>query len=279
VGTLPRTVEVAAGGQQVKGYPALIDEGETVGVRVMASAADQARAHWTGTRRLLVLAAPGARRDAERRLRAEPALAVVPPGFPGVDALADDCVMAAADRIIATHGGPAWDEEGYEALARAARDRLATLAGGAAATAGGLVAAAVALEARFDATPAPALRAAVDDMRAQVQGLVRPGFVAAAGLVRLRDIGRYLEAVRLRLGKLGERPARDADLMRTARTLEADYAAAIAGLPRHRRAAPEVVDVGWMLQELRVSLFAQTLGTPRPVSEPRIRKALAALTP
>jgi ATP-dependent helicase HrpA len=279
VGTLPQTVEVAAGGQQVKGYPALIDEGDTVGVRVMASAADQARAHRTGTRRLLVLAAPAARREAERRLRAEAALAAVPAGLPGLADLAEDCVTAAADRIIATHGGPAWDEEGYDRLAAAARDRLPTLAGGAAATAGGIVAAAVALEARFDATLAPALAPAIDDMRAQVRGLVRPGFVAAAGLDRLRDIGRYLEAVRMRLGKLGERPTRDADLMRTARALEADYAAVVAALPRERRSAPDVVDVGWMLQELRVSLFAQTLGTPRPVSEPRIRKALAALTP
>ncbi len=277
VGTLPRTVEVTAAGQPVRGYPALIDEGETVGVRVMASAADQARAHWTGTRRLLVLAVPAARREAERRLRTEPALAAVPAGLPGVGDLADDCVTAAADRIIATHGGPAWDEEASGRLAGAARERLAPLAAGAAATAAGLVAAAVALEARFAATPAPALQPAIEDMRAQVRALVRPGFVAATGLSRLRDLGRYLEAVRLRLDKLGERPGRDRDLMATVRALDAEYARIVASLPRGRRSAPEVVEVRWMLQELRVSLFAQTLGTPRPVSEPRIRKALGAL--
>jgi ATP-dependent helicase HrpA len=277
VGTLPRTVEVEAGGQPVRGYPALIDEGDTVGVRVMANAADQARAMWTGTRRLLVLATPAARRDAERRLRAVPALAAAPAHVPAVGALADDCVTAAADRIIATHAGPAWDEDGFAGLADAARARLGALAVGAAGQAAGLVEAAVALEHRFDTTPAPVLQPAVDDMRAQVRALVRPGFVTATGLTRLRDLGRYLEGVRLRLDKVGERPERDRALMGGVRELERAYAQAVQALPRDRRAAPEVVEVRWMLEELRVSSFAQVLGTPRPVSEQRIRKALAAL--
>ncbi len=277
VGTLPHTVEVDAGGQPVRGYPALIDEGETVGVRVMASAADQARAMWTGTRRLLVLATPAARRDAERRLRAVPALAAAQAHVPAVGDLADDCVAAAADRIIASEGGPAWDEDGFGRLAEGARARLTPLAAGAASQAAGLVAAAVALETRFDATRAPALQPAVDDMRAQVRALVRPGFVTATGLARLRDLGRYLEGVRLRLDKLGDRPDRDRDLMARVRGLEREYADLVQSLPRGRRAASEVVDVRWMLEELRVSAFAQVLGTPRPVSEQRIRKALAAL--
>ncbi|HEX6570301.1 MAG TPA: ATP-dependent RNA helicase HrpA, partial [Acidimicrobiales bacterium] len=139
VGTLPRSVEVDADGRPVRGYPALIDEGETVGVRVMASPTDQAAAMWTGTRRLLLLATPAARREAERRLRTEPALAAAPAHVPSVGDLADDCVAAAADRIIATHGGPAWDEDGYARLVGAARDRLAPLAAGAATQAARLV--------------------------------------------------------------------------------------------------------------------------------------------
>jgi ATP-dependent helicase HrpA len=277
VGTLPRTVEVTAAGQPVRGYPALIDEGETVGVRVMASASDQARAMRTGTRRLLALAVPAAGREAERRLRRVPALAAAAAHVPGVAALADDCVAAAADRIVATHGGFVWDEDGFAGLAAAARERLPALASGAAGQAADLVAAAVALESRLDARRAPAQEPAVDDMRAQVRALVRPGFVTATGLARLRDVGRYLEGVRLRLDKLGDRPERDRSLMRTTRALEHEYADLVASLPRDRRSAPDVVEVRWMLEELRVSLFAQVLGTPRPVSEPRIRRALTAL--
>src|SRR5918997_418291 len=157
VGTLPRTVDVEAGGQPVRGYPALIDEGDTVAVRVMASADDQARAMWTGVRRLLVLVVPTARRDAERRLRAVPALAAAPAHVPSLGDLADDCVTAAADRIIATHGGPAWDEQSFATLAEAARDRLAALAAGAPAQAAHLVAGAGAPHPPFGAARPPRL--------------------------------------------------------------------------------------------------------------------------
>jgi ATP-dependent helicase HrpA len=233
VGALPRVVEgPAGGGLAARGYPALVDEGDTVGVRILTSEADQARAMALGTRRLVVLAAPAARREAERRLRAVPGLAAVPARYPGIAALADDCVAAAADRIVASEGGPPWDRAGYDRLAAAAR----------------------------------------------VRSLVAPGFVARVGLDRLRDVGRYLEAVRLRLAKLGERPERDRDLMRRAQALEAEFTAARAALPPERRAAPEVVDLAWLLEELRVSLFAQTLGTARPVSEQRVKKAISELS-
>ena len=114
-------------------------------------------------------------------------------------------------------------------------------------------------------------------MRAQLRTLVRPGFVTATGLARLRDLGRYLEGVRVRLDKLGDRPARDRELMATARAVEGQYADAVAALPRSRRGDPDVVDARWLLEELRVSFFAQALGTARPVSAQRVRKALAAL--
>jgi ATP-dependent helicase HrpA len=101
--------------------------------------------------------------------------------------------------------------------------------------------------------------------------------VTATGLTRLRDLGRYLEGVRVRLDKLGDRPARDRELMATARAVEDQYAATVAALPRARRGDPDVIAARWLLEELRVSFFAQVLGTARPVSAPRVRKALAAL--
>jgi ATP-dependent RNA helicase HrpA len=281
IGTIPRVVDATAGGTAggpaVRGYPALVDEGATAGVRVMATEADQARAMAAGTRRLLLLAVPAARREAERRLRAVPALAAATPPYPGIAALADDCVAAAADRIVAAEGGPAWDEAGFGRLAAAARARLAPLGAGAAGQAAGLVAAALALESRFAATRAPALQPAVADMRAQARSLVAPGFVSRSGLGRLRDVGRYLEGIRLRLDKLGDRPDRDRAAMARVRALEDAFLAARDALPPERRGAPEVVDVAWLLEELRVSEFAQVLGTARPVSEQRVRKALAGL--
>ncbi|MFS8483117.1 MAG: DUF3418 domain-containing protein, partial [Acidimicrobiia bacterium] len=138
-------------------------------------------------------------------------------------------------------------------------------------------AAAARLDGRLDEVRAPVLAPAVADMREQLHRLVRPGFVRAAGLARLADIGRYLEGIRVRLDKLGERAARDREAMAGVRELEAAYAAAVDALPPARRRDPAVVQVRWDLEELRISLFAQVLGTARPVSERRIRRALAEI--
>jgi ATP-dependent helicase HrpA len=114
-------------------------------------------------------------------------------------------------------------------------------------------------------------------MLTQLGCLIRTGFVSLIGLQRLLDVGRYLEAVRVRLDKLGERPGRDRELMERVQALERAYREARDGLSPERRDDAEVADVRWLLEELRVSLFAQALGTARPVSEPRVRKALARL--
>jgi ATP-dependent helicase HrpA len=288
MGALPRVVELDSGGHRVRAFPALVDEadavggsadgGGTVGVRVMATEADQSRAMAAGTRRLLLLAAPTARRDVERRLRAVPALAALPAGYPSPAGLAEDCLAAAADRIVSARGGPAWDAEGFAHLAEAARDRLGPLAVGAAGQAAELVVAAHGLDERLRATTAPVLQPAVEDMLAQVRRLVAPGFVARIGLARLRDVRRYLEGVRVRLDKVGSRPERDRDLTERVQALERAYAQAVEALPAERRTDPDVTDVRWLLEELRISFFAQTLGTSAPVSEPRLRRALAALT-
>jgi ATP-dependent helicase HrpA len=278
VDTLPPTIDVVSAGTPVRGYPALLDEGDSVAVRVLATATDQARAMRAGTRRLMILAVPAARREAERRLRTVPALATAPDRLPSIAALADDCVTAAADRIVAAEGGPAWDAAGFARLQAAARARLAPLAAGAAGQAAELVAAAVALDARLAAPRPAALQPAVEDMRAQVRRLVRPGFVTSSGVGRLRDLARYLDAVRVRLDKLGDRPGRDRELMEAARSVEQRYADVMDALPRARHGDPDVIDARWMLEELRVSFFAQVLGTARPVSAQRVRRALAALS-
>ena len=101
--------------------------------------------------------------------------------------------------------------------------------------------------------------------------------MTAAGLTRLQHLARYVEAIRLRLDKLRERPDRDRDLMARVQVLEAAYDDVVTGLPAGRRTDDDVVEARWMLEELRVSLFAQTLGTAQPVSEQRVRRALAAL--
>ncbi|HLR93185.1 MAG TPA: DUF3418 domain-containing protein, partial [Jiangellaceae bacterium] len=115
---------------------------------------------------------------------------------------------------------------------------------------------------------------ALTDMRTQLGELVYPGFVTATGRDRLGDIVRYLDAMSRRLEKLPHTAARDQDLMRTVHRVRAEYDDAVAHLDPERRADDDVRTVRWMLEELRVSFFAQSLGTRGTVSEKRVLRAI-----
>jgi len=112
-----------------------------------------------------------------------------------------------------------------------------------------------------------------------LSGLIYPGFVTATGYGRLPQLTRYLRGIERRLDKLPENPARDAASMAVAQRVEQAYRQALADLPPARRDDPDITEIRWMLEELRVSLFAQALGTLAPVSENRILAALDRLRP
>jgi ATP-dependent helicase HrpA len=119
-----------------------------------------------------------------------------------------------------------------------------------------------------------ALLPAMTDMRAQVGRLVTRGFVADAGADRLRQLPRYLAAVRVRHDKLATGLARDRQLMDQIAPLQEAYLHRVAALPDGQPRPVALTEVRWLLEEYRVSLWAQQLGTPHPVSDTRIRKAL-----
>ena len=114
-------------------------------------------------------------------------------------------------------------------------------------------------------------------MRAQLAELIRPGFVADTGLARLPDLDRYLRAVLHRLDKAPLDLARDSQRLTEVLDAEAGYAALLASLRPSQRGAAQVTDIAWMIEELRVSLFAQSLGTAYPISVKRIEKAIGAI--
>jgi ATP-dependent helicase HrpA len=132
-------------------------------------------------------------------------------------------------------------------------------------------------ERRLRATASAPLAAAFDDARAQFAGLIYPGFVSETGLRRLPDLARYLRAISRRLDTVAEDPARDAGRMAIVRRVTDAYRQAVAELPAWRRSGADLLAVRWMIEELRVSLFAQVLGTSGPVSEKRILTALDRL--
>ena len=274
-GSLPR---VFISGQ-VRGYPALADAGSSGDIRLFDTEAAAGESMRLGTRRLLLLAVPSGVRSIAGRLPMSAKMAMSRHPYPGAAALLEDCAACAADQVIDDAGGPAWDAEGFARLVEAARASLAPD------TARVLERVAQILGEAHDvelwlagASPgSPALAAALDDMRGQFAGLIYPGFIAATGAVRLADLVRYLRAIGRRLDKLGAEPGRDAERMAAVHRVAADYEAARRELPAAERSRADVVAIRWLIEELRVSLFAQVLGTPGPVSEKRIQTAIDAM--
>jgi ATP-dependent helicase HrpA len=274
IGTLPRVLHR----DQVTAYPALADAGDAADVRLFATEAEAAAAMARGTRRLLLLQVPSGLRSIADRLPTARKLAMSRNPYPSIGALLDDCVACAADQVIADAGGPPWDAAGFARLAAAARSALPLATARAVDVAGQVLEAAHEAETRLQATASPPLAAAFADARAQFAGLIYPGFVSETGMGRLPDLVRYLRAITRRLDTMAEDPRRDADRMATVhRVTEACQEAAGQLPPGGGRYRADVRAVRWMIEELRVSLFAQILGTTGPVSEKRIRTALDRL--
>ena len=270
-GALPRVFRHG----QVRAYPALADAGNTVDVRLFPTEAEASEAMRRGTRRLLLLRVPSGVRSIAGRLPPQAKLALSSHPYPSAGALLDDCAACAADFVIAASGGPAWDAAGFARLVDAARSSLAVTTADVVEVVARVLAEAHEVRTRLDQAGGPA--AALDDMRAQFSALVYPGFIAETGLRRLPDLVRYLKAIIRRLDKLAESAARDAERMAVVHRVTEAYQQALRELGEPARSGDAAAAIRWMIEELRVSLFAQTLGTPEPVSEKRIRAALDRL--
>ncbi|WP_040867879.1 ATP-dependent RNA helicase HrpA [Nocardia exalbida] len=274
LGTLAPTVRREVAGQTVTGYPALVAEGDGVAVRVLSSPAEQAAAMRLGTRALLLHTLPASARSSTAGLSPADRLALSQNPYGSLEALLDDCRAAAADELLVAAGGPVHDPAEFDALvARIRPDFAATVA-------------------RYVRLVVPVLAGAhqvsvalartserdiAEDVRHQLDDLVFRGFVSETGAARLRELPRYLQAAVARLEALPGSAVRDRQGMAELDRVLAAYDRLVASLPQSRRHAPAVTEIWWMIEEFRVSLFAQKLGTPFPVSAKRIEKAIAAV--
>jgi ATP-dependent helicase HrpA len=275
IGELPRTVQVNRGGHEVTAYPALVDEGATVGVRVVPTEAEATRLTWRGARRLLVLGAGSPARSVVKSLapRSRLALQFNPDGE--IPDLVADCVDAAAVELIADAGGPPRDEAAFTALVQTAREQLLPLTTDTVRRVEAVLTEAREVAVAIGAAPGRRVPdAAIADLRRQMGGLLHKGFVADAGRRRLPDVVRYLKAMSYRLEKLPANAARDALWMAQVAAVTAEYEQLRARVPATGAPDDPVARVRWMVEELRVGLFAQGIGTSRPVSEQRVYKAI-----
>ncbi|MFI1970129.1 ATP-dependent RNA helicase HrpA [Streptomyces cinnamoneus] len=280
IGALPRTFETRRAGQPVKAYPALVDEGASVAVRLFDTEAEQREAMWRGTRRLILLNLPSnPAKLAQDKLGNQQKLALSRNPHGSIQALFDDCVSGAADKLIAAHGGPAWDEESFRKLFDAVRADIVDATLDTIRRVQEVLSAWQACERRLKATTSLVLVPSLTDVKEQLADLVRPGFVTAHGVHRLPDLLRYLVAVDRRLTQLPTNAERDRTRMAKVHEMRDEYAWLLEQFPKGRPVPQEALEIRWMIEELRVSYFAHALGTAYPVSDKRIVKAVDRLAP
>ncbi|MGW8061977.1 ATP-dependent RNA helicase HrpA [Streptomyces ziwulingensis] len=280
IGTLSRVFETRRAGQPVKAYPALVDDGDTVSVRLFDTEAEQAQAMWKGTRRLILRNIPvNPAKFASEKLTNQQKLGLSANPHGSIQALFDDCATAAADRLIADFGGPAWDEESYRKLYDKVRAEIVDTTVRTVGQVQQVLAAWQACERRLKTVRSTVLLANLQDVRGQLDALVKPGFVTEAGIKRLPDLMRYLIAADRRLQQMPTGAQRDTSRMEKVHEMRDEYAWLLEQMPQGRPVPRQVREIRWMIEELRVSYFAHALGTAYPVSDKRIVKAIDALAP
>ena len=260
MGDLPEIMEIERAGQTLIGYPALADAGEAVTLQVFHSPEKAREIHRGGVRRLLAIAFRDRIRDLERTLARDVALGP----------LKADVVTAALERTFLPGSLPMTQAD-FARRVEDGRSRFNLIAQEIARAASGILAERAALEKKLP----PALKAfpqVGDDIKQQLGRLLAPGWLARTPWERLQHLPRYLKAASLRLDKLRADPARDARLAVELASVEQPYRRELAARLRQGAVTAQLEQFGWLVEELRVSLFAQELRTPIPASVKRLAK-------
>ncbi|MFJ3383548.1 MULTISPECIES: ATP-dependent RNA helicase HrpA [unclassified Curtobacterium] len=279
---LPEVLDTKQSGGVIRAYPALVEEGvgpkATVGVQLLATPSDRAVRMPAGVRRLVMLAVPSPVSYIQSHLTAQEKLALAASPYPSTNALFDDVLAAVVDAgIRAAHpSGLLFTKAEFEAARDAVSSTIVDTMFGAVSEVAAVLAAQRKAERALKQANSMALLPALNDMRQQLDRLVFPGFVSVAGLDRLRRIRVYLQGIEARVTKLLQNPGRDATWMREVSVATGRYEDAGGTFPPAVGSHPELVHARWMLEEFRLSLFAQELGTAETVSLQRITKVLAA---
>ncbi|ETT05061.1 ATP-dependent RNA helicase HrpA [Providencia alcalifaciens] len=277
-GELPQRYEQKRGGYSVKAYPALVDEKNSVGIRVFETELEQQQAMWGGVRRLLLLNIPSPIKYLHEKLPNKSKLGLYFNPYGKVLELIDDCIACGIDQLIATYGGAVWNEEQFESLKEYARAELNDVVVNIAKQVEQILTAVFAINKRLKGRVDFSMALALSDVKAQMSGLVFKGFVTEQGWKRLPDILRYLNGIERRLEKLAIDPNRDRAQMSKVEHVQTLWQQWMSKLTPLQKQLPEVQEVRWMIEELRISLFAQQLGTPYPISDKRIIQTMESLT-
>lgn len=278
-GELPELMEISRRGQTLIGHPALVDQGNVCSIEVFDDPVEAARTHRKGLRKLFRLVLREQVKYVERSLkdlgRVSMQAAVVPGLsrlFESADTLSRGVVDAVLEATALVDPLPT-DEESFKARKEDVRGRLTLVAGEVARLLTTIVTEATSLPMKLRRfTDAPEL---VRDVEEQLDALFPPDFLLAAPLSQLMHYPRYLKAIHYRLDRYRDDPKRDAERQAALTALRVPYLRAVAA--RRGVPDPQLTDFRWLLEELRVSLYAQQLRTPMPVSVKRLERIWATI--
>jgi len=270
-GDLPAEISFTRSGRRLTGYPSLADEGDSVAIRLFDTRHAGDAAMRAGVRRLMRLALKDQMRQLEKSLPGFTQAALALRNIAPADELKEDLLTAIADRAFIGEDALPRTAKAFEALRGRARTRLPAVSDGGCRLLATIAGEYQRVQQRISAAGKGAPRAATD-VRAQLGRLIYKGFLTSTPWERLQDLPRYMKAMHVRLEKFAANPERDEGHASKIAELWGRYEARAAKLRQAHESDARLEDFRWRIEELRVSLFAQELKTPYPVSFKRLDK-------
>ncbi|MGR5367691.1 ATP-dependent RNA helicase HrpA [Photobacterium damselae] len=273
-GTLPERYQQKRGGFEVRAYPAIVDNNDSVGIKLFETEEEQHRAMQQGQRRLILLNIPSPIKYLHDNLPNKSKLGLYFNPYGRVLDLIDDCIACGIDKLIEHKGGIVWQPEAFEALKDYVRAELGDTVVEIAKQVEEILTTAFNINKRLKGRVDLTMAFALSDIKAQLEGLIFKGFATECGWKRLPDILRYMRAIERRLEKLPIDPNKDRVHILKVESMVNEYKELLNKIPKGQPIPENVKEIRWMIEELRVSYFAQQLGTPYPISDKRIRNAI-----
>ncbi|EMN7254781.1 ATP-dependent RNA helicase HrpA [Vibrio vulnificus] len=275
-GELPQVYQQKRGGYQVKAFPALVDTKDSVEIKLYETEQEQNSAMQAGQRRLILLNVPSPIKYLHANLPNKSKLGLYFNPYGKVLDLIDDCIACGVDKLIEEQGGLVWEPEKFEALKEHVRAELGDTVVDIAKQVETILTTAFNINKKLKGKIDFTMAFALSDIKAQIEGLIFKGFATECGWKRLPDILRYMKAIERRMEKLPIDPNKDRLHMLKIESVVKDYKELLNKIPKGLAVPENVKEIRWMIEELRVSFFAQQLGTPYPVSDKRVKNAIEA---
>ncbi|MCO7069428.1 ATP-dependent RNA helicase HrpA [Vibrio cholerae] len=275
-GELPKVYQQKRGGFEVRAYPALVDKKDSVEIKLFETEQEQLSAMRAGQRRLILLNVPSPIKYLHANLPNKSKLGLYFNPYGKVLDLIDDCIACGVDKLIEERGGMVWEPQAFEALKEHVRAELGDTVVEIAKQVETILTTAYNINKRLKGKVDFTMAFALSDVKAQIEGLIFSGFATECGWKRLPDILRYMRAIERRMEKLPVDPNKDRLHMLKIESVANKYKELLNKIPKGMAIPDNVREIRWMLEELRVSYFAQQLGTPYPVSDKRIINAIEA---